>query len=133
MKIDSVEQKIKASIAALEGKVAVIDGKVFEMKVRIDELSNKFSEDIQKAPQEIISIKKEQETANETITKFGYSILKILDNLGFESFKQFKRFKTHRHYDGWAVGLDKWDAIIFEAKRDVKVYAIGVYAASDDK
>ena len=27
----------------------------------------------------------------------------------------------------WTVKKDKWDALIFEAKRDIRVYAIGIH------
>jgi hypothetical protein len=33
----------------------------------------------------------------------------------------------------WTVGKNKWDALIFEAKRDLRVYAIGIYGPKDDK
>jgi hypothetical protein len=33
----------------------------------------------------------------------------------------------------WSVGKDKWDALIFEAKRDIRVYAIGIHGPKDDK
>ena len=33
----------------------------------------------------------------------------------------------------WHVSLKKWDAVIFEALRDVIVYGVGVYAPYDDE
>ena len=40
------------------------------------------------------------------------------------------RFNKIKH-GGWSVSLDKWDAIIFEAVKFVKVYGFGIYAAKD--
>jgi hypothetical protein len=33
----------------------------------------------------------------------------------------------------WGISLTKQDAIIFEARRDVYIYGIGIYGASDGK
>ena len=32
----------------------------------------------------------------------------------------------------WAVGKDKWDALIFEAKRDIRVHGIGIHGPFDN-
>ena len=35
--------------------------------------------------------------------------------------------------NSWSVDKDQWDALIFEAKRDIRVYAIGINGPKDDK
>jgi PHR domain len=46
--------------------------------------------------------------------------------------KEFVRFDKIGN-DSWAIGSVSTDAIIFEAKRDVKVYGIGIYGPKDEK
>ena len=46
--------------------------------------------------------------------------------------KSFERTGEFSSGD-WNVGKDKWDALIFEAKRDIRVYAIAIHGPSDDK
>lgn len=43
------------------------------------------------------------------------------------SLKQWRRFKESRPNDSWYIGRERWDAIIFVPKKDVKIYGIGVY------
>ena len=45
--------------------------------------------------------------------------------------KQFRRFKETRANDSWYVGRERWDAIVFAPKSDVKIYGIGVYEKYD--
>ncbi len=33
----------------------------------------------------------------------------------------------------WGIGKDKWDALIFEPKRDIRVYAIAIHGPYDNK
>lgn len=33
----------------------------------------------------------------------------------------------------WTVDKDKWDALIFEAKKDMRVFGIGIHGPKDDK
>ena len=48
--------------------------------------------------------------------------------------REFRRFnKIGNGVVGWAVSLDRWDGIIFEAKRDIWVYGVGIYGAFDNK
>ncbi len=48
--------------------------------------------------------------------------------------KEFKRFKKIGNFPGWNVGLNdkNVDSIIYEAKKDVRIFGIGVYNASDN-
>jgi hypothetical protein len=32
----------------------------------------------------------------------------------------------------WNTGLDKWDALIFEAKKDIRIYGIGIHGPKDN-
>lgn len=42
--------------------------------------------------------------------------------------KEFRRFnKIGNGTVNWTVSLNDWDAIIFEAKRDLWVYGVGIY------
>jgi hypothetical protein len=52
----------------------------------------------------------------------------------FNQLSSVKSFERAAEAGGaWSVGKDKWDALIFEAKRDIRVYAIGIHGAKDDK
>jgi len=33
----------------------------------------------------------------------------------------------------WGVGKNAWDGLMFEAKKHVRVYAVGIYGPRDDK
>jgi hypothetical protein len=47
--------------------------------------------------------------------------------------REFKRFNKIGNGHDWSISLTKQDAIIFEARRDVYIYGIGIYGADDDK
>jgi hypothetical protein len=47
--------------------------------------------------------------------------------------REFKRFNKIGNGIIWSISLTKQDAIIFEARRDVYIYGIGIYGASDGK
>ena len=42
--------------------------------------------------------------------------------------KWFSRFTTHKN-DDWYIGEDKWDALIFIPKKDVKILGVGIFGA----
>jgi hypothetical protein len=47
--------------------------------------------------------------------------------------REFKRFNKIRNDDHWDISLNREDAIIFEATKDVYIYGIGIYGADDGK
>jgi hypothetical protein len=47
--------------------------------------------------------------------------------------REFKRFNKIGNYGSWTISLTNQDAIIFEARRDVYIYGIGIYGAGDGK
>ncbi len=52
-----------------------------------------------------------------------------------EQVREFRRFKKFGH-DSWYVTLDdsnRPDAIIFQAKKDVRIYGVGIYGPKDEK
>ena len=55
--------------------------------------------------------------------------VKNFNELSFKSFERTGGLRsTH-----WYVCKDRWDALIFEAKRDIRVYAIAIHVPCDDK
>lgn len=40
--------------------------------------------------------------------------------------KFFKRFRDVRQ-DGWYIGRDRWDAVAFTPRRDVRIFGAGVF------
>ena len=49
----------------------------------------------------------------------------ILSSKG-STLKFFKRFRDSRA-DGWYIGRDRWDAIAFQPRLDVKIFGVGIY------
>jgi hypothetical protein len=47
--------------------------------------------------------------------------------------REFKRFNKIGDGGSWGISLTDYDAIIFEATRDVYIYGIGIYGADDGK
>lgn len=41
--------------------------------------------------------------------------------------KKFKRYHDIRSGDSWYVGRDRWDGIIFQPSKTIRVYGIGIY------
>jgi len=39
----------------------------------------------------------------------------------------FKRFSEIRAGDTWYIGRDRWDAIIYQTTKNIRVYGIGIY------
>ena len=46
--------------------------------------------------------------------------------------KQFDRDGL-RGFDFVAVGKDKWDGLMYQAKKDLRVYAVGIFGPNDAK
>jgi hypothetical protein len=46
--------------------------------------------------------------------------------------KKFKRFKEIRAGDSWYVGRERWDALAFIPKQNIKVFGIGLYEIHPD-
>ena len=45
---------------------------------------------------------------------------------GPKSFKFWKRFRDTRS-DGWYIGRDRWDGIIFQPRNDIRVFGVGIF------
>lgn len=45
----------------------------------------------------------------------------------------FVRFNKFANGKGWDVDKNKWDAIIFTPKKDVKIFGIGIFSPEDNK
>lgn len=57
---------------------------------------------------------------------FGALSTKI-ENIGVvSSLKFFKRFRDSRN-DGWYIGRDRWDAVTFAPRRNVRIFGAGIY------
>jgi PHR domain len=56
------------------------------------------------------------------------SLSSKIENLAFSSvaLKFFRRFRDVRN-DGWYIGRDRWDGVIFIAKRDVRIFGCGIF------
>lgn len=50
-----------------------------------------------------------------------------IENIGSAvALKFFKRFRDSRN-DGWYIGRDRWDAVTFAPRRDVRICGAGIY------
>jgi hypothetical protein len=51
-----------------------------------------------------------------------------LNKLSIKTFERCVEIST-----GWGVKKDSWDAMIFQAKKDIRVFAIGIHGSNDNK
>ena len=58
-----------------------------------------------------------------------HSKLGILKSEG--DLREFRRFNKIGNFSYWSVPSAGWNGIIFEAKRDIWVYGVGIYGAAD--
>ena len=63
-------------------------------------------------------------TEGDTIYIFGIVSSDVVASGKISFFKRFKDFKPS---DSWYVGENKWDALIFIPKKDIKIYGIGLF------
>ena len=43
-----------------------------------------------------------------------------------KKFKFFRRFRDSRS-DGWYIGRDRWDAVSFQPRQDIRVFGCGIF------
>ena len=68
--------------------------------------------------------------------KIDYEIkdqLQRLDLGSFSGVKTLERAGDVVQDNLWIVNKNYWDSLMFEAKRDIKVYAIGIFGPKDNK
>lgn len=58
---------------------------------------------------------------------YGFGLVKsLIEKNKMTQYKFWKRYLESRN-DGWYIGRDRWDGIIFQPTRDIRVYGCGIY------
>jgi len=63
---------------------------------------------------------------NAKIMVYGSLSKKIENAISSGPLRFFKRFRDSRG-DGWYIGRDRWDAVTFIPKRDVRILGVGIF------
>lgn len=68
------------------------------------------------------------------IKECGKSIDNKVSKIAYrQNFVLLESFERTGKLEGeWNVDKDKWDALIFEAKKDIRVFGIGIHGPKDD-
>ena len=58
---------------------------------------------------------------------YGYGIVKTqIEKIHQTLYKFWRRYQESRS-DGWYIGRDRWDGIIFQTSRNIRIFGCGIY------